>query len=347
MVFVDSVVGFTSLILGISSLISPSQVPSAKVRIHIQSGKVSEDSGGNIPAVWLQDDDYGDIGSYTNWNFEKLKKNYYWNHDIQTTKPTELALLNVIARYTRYDSYAKEMRSGPLNDAICIAYMSWSPDNSMFNADTRRGAILGDHFYHCGYDWYPSGKYKRANGQDYEMRCGWIDGDNSSGNSVHATLLNTGILGHGHIENFYGGKGNIKDVCGWGIAFSQGALPRKRSASETFGNKAYITAGEGAVAICDSPTAWGPSMLSLSERIFCDMETKTKIPLCREDQTTGCMKYDRSLGKKNALGRRGLPKRSLAPLNVSREAASFDSYEVEYFTRSYINGTVYDDGFDV
>ncbi|KAF9580997.1 hypothetical protein BGW38_002143 [Lunasporangiospora selenospora] len=348
MVLVDSVIGFTSLILTISSFIRPYDVPNAKVRIQLQTGAVSADSGGHIPSVYLKGNDGYHMGAYTNWRTnDRRERNQYWNYDIETTRPTELALLELKASYSRYDASTGLTRTGPLNDGICITYLSWTPEGSMFNAKNRRGAITGDLFYHCGFDWYYSGKSMPSKGVNYEPRCGWVDGDNSSGNSVHSVLLNTGILGNGYLKGFYNSKKNIQDVCGWGIAFYKGALPRKRSATETFGNKAYITAGEGAISLCDSPTSWGPSMLSLSEGVFCDMETKTKIPLCHDGQTTGCMKYDRVQGKMNSRGRRGPPQRFLAPHNVSREAVSFDSYKVEYFTRSYMNGTVYDDGSDV
>ncbi|KAF9585699.1 hypothetical protein BGW38_001183 [Lunasporangiospora selenospora] len=349
MVVIDSIVGITGLLLTISSLISPSDVPKAKVRVQIQTGDVSGDSGGHIPSIYLKASDRGDIGSYTNWRTnDKIGTGDYWNIDIETTRPRELALLELTAKWTRYDNGNKEMRSGPLNDGICIAYMSWTPESTMFNAKNRKGAITGDLFYYCGLDWYHSAKtIPNKKGSPYTPRCGWIDGDNSSGNSAYSILLNTDILGDGYLKGFYKGKRNINEICGWGIGFSKGSLPRKRSATETFGNKAYITAGEGAISLCDSATSWGPSMLSLSEGIFCDMETKSKIPLCRNGQTAGCMKYDRVQGRMNSRGRRGPPQRFLAPLNVSREVASFDSYKVEYFTRSYTNGTVYDDGSDV
>ncbi|KAF9586672.1 hypothetical protein BGW38_010166 [Lunasporangiospora selenospora] len=348
MVLVDSIVGWAGLVLALALEINPHGVPNAKVRYHLQTGAVSRDSGGHIPAVWLKDTSNRPLGSYTNFN-RRDKKDYdqYWNYDIETSQTSELKTLNVRAEWTYYDTSTRQFRSGPLNDGICIAYMSWTPEDTMFNSEGRRGAITGDLFYHCGYDWYHSAKTKEINGQTYDLRCGWMDGDNSSGNSVHAMFLNTDILGKGYIDGYSKRNPNFSDICYWGVGFSKGPLPRKRSASEAFGNKAFITAGEGAISLCDSPTSWGPSMLSLAEGIFCDMETKTKTPICRDGQTTGCMKYDRVQGKVNARGRRGPPQRFLASRNVTRAAISFDSFKLDYFVRSYTNGTVLDDGTDV
>ncbi|KAG0215515.1 hypothetical protein BGX28_009563 [Mortierella sp. GBA30] len=120
---------------------------------------------------------------------------------------------------------------------------------------------------------------------------------------------------------------------------------------DVYGNKAYVTAGEGVIALCDVPTSWGKSMASLQEGIFCDMVTKTKVPICNRGKKDGCFNYNHRSRSNNA-GRRIERSLTLVPPTTSNNTlsptaaldVSFTSYELEYFVISDINGTVIDDG---
>ncbi|KAF9961514.1 hypothetical protein BGZ72_003352 [Mortierella alpina] len=342
--FVDSIVGWASLVVGIVGLISSSKVPYAKIRVQLVAARNGapgpSDDGGHIPTIQLRDTDGNDLGWYrTISSAQKMKASEYWNHDIKSIRPTELKTLDVRMEYEVSVRHARYKTS--MNDGLCLAYMAWVPEDAMFNHAARAGSITGDLFYYCGYSWYDAGRDIGGT----PLRCGWLDGDNSNGNSVHGMFLNTDILGSGYIKAYSKNNPNTRDICSWGVTFSGGPSPHsKRSTlASTYGNKAYVTAKGGATELCDSPTSWGPSMLSLEEGVFCDMATKTKIPMCTDDkQEDGCVNYKRRFTGKRSLS----PSRTLQAKNVSSDDISFSTYDLEYFTRSDINGTVIDDGAD-
>ncbi|KAG0298971.1 hypothetical protein BGZ98_010395 [Dissophora globulifera] len=295
-------------------------------------------SGGDIPSVVLGDTSGRNLGSFQTIG-ATIGSDQYKNYDISASN-SELKTLKVMMEVQSVQGGVKVTRS--LNDGLCLAYFAWTPEDTMFNYDARRGSITGDPFYFCGCSWYPSGKVRKG----YEVRCGWLDGDNSNGNSVYGMLLNTDILGDGFIESYSENYPDPSAICHWGVGFSGGASPNsKRSPSlEKYGNKAYVTAGTGAIAICDSPTSWGPSMLSLEEGIFCDMVTKNKIPICSPGMKERCVSYNNnnSLASGRARGQRNMTVNRL-----SRNEISLDSYELHYFVRSDVNGTVIEDGSEV
>ncbi|KAF9545302.1 hypothetical protein EC957_011056 [Mortierella hygrophila] len=108
------------------------------------------------------------------------------------------------------------------------------------------------------------------------------------------------IHGQGFLEDY----AKNKDLCHWGVSFGGGSisLSKREDPANVFGNETHMTSSDGAIALCDSATSWGPSMLSLEEGIFCDMSTKTKIPLCTDDNQKGCVKYNRQGGSSNRGG---------------------------------------------
>lgn len=46
------------------------------------------------------------------------------------------------------------------------------------------------------------------------------------------------------------------------------------------------------IELCNSETSWGPDEVSLNERMFCDMDTKTLYPLCEDQTTMNCFDLD-------------------------------------------------------
>jgi len=44
--------------------------------------------------------------------------------------------------------------------------------------------------------------------------------------------------------------------------------------------------------LCNSATSWGPDFVSESEGQFCDMNTKTLMPLCSKADIEGCVNVD-------------------------------------------------------
>ncbi|KAF9176942.1 hypothetical protein BGZ51_009321 [Haplosporangium sp. Z 767] len=348
--FLDSFVGLASLAVSIAGFINPHDVPNANIRVHLQSGQNGqsglEAADGHLPSITLKDTSNRLLGGFYQdyYNSKKLGSDMYWNYDIKSQIPSELRSLELKMESFRDRGpvWGNELHS--LDDALCLAYMSWSPEDSMFNYDARMGGVSGDLFYLCGHSWHYSGKQRKG----YHLRCGWLDGDDSTGNSVHGVFINTDVMAKNNIEAFVRNNPD-KSLCHWGVTFYKNASPHKRAPTkDVYGKKAYVTAGEGAIALCDSPTSWGISMLSLKEGIFCDMVTKTKVPICNRRKKEGCFNYNRRLNKAGRAIQRSLtlamPTTNstlslMAALDISHE-----SYELEYFVISDVNGTIIDDG---
>ena len=51
-------------------------------------------------------------------------------------------------------------------------------------------------------------------------------------------------------------------------------------------------AAHGAVDLCQSASSRGPSFVSIDEKTYCDMSTKTHYPLCSSTLTGGCFDVD-------------------------------------------------------
>jgi hypothetical protein len=341
MVTIDTLASWVGIANTLMAAVNPQSVPDAKVRVRFATGrdiKGLSGAGGDLPNVILTDTENRRLGFLDGTG--SLQHAMTKNFDIQTISGGTLKMLNV--------DMGSSANGKGYNDGLCLGQMIWAPEDKMWDAEQRRGIITGDLFYYCGYSWYMSGLWEG----DTELRCGWLDGDNSNGNSVYGFNINTDILGAGFIEGYARKYPNPSDICSWGIGFKKGnyhakrSYHQKRSIQDKYGNKAYVSASTGAIALCDSPTSYGPSFLSLEEGIFCDMHTKTKIPICGKGKIDGCVKYNSGQLRNNSGQlKKGLrPQRYLTTQNVTRGAISYDSYDLEYFTTTTLNGTVIDDG---
>ncbi|KAF9277031.1 hypothetical protein BGZ68_009578 [Mortierella alpina] len=306
--FVDNIQTLASVALTIVGFVgSLYTVPSGHIRVQILVGKNGHEglasAQGDIPLIHLQNSSKADIGVHDPGDVKRKTAdiNNAWTYDIPTTSSSELKFVELKMGYKDKLQTYLTREAGPqsLEDGICMAYLAWIPDHTMLNSDTRAGAITGDLFYLCGYSWYYSGR--QMDGK--HLRCGWLDYDNSNGNSVYGLFLNTDI---------------------W----------------DGFGNNAYVTAGAGAIELCDSLTSRERSMLSLQEGIFCDMATKTKVPMRRDGQTEGCIIYGDSRSIKRDSHIHGV----VRAVNASQEILSHNYFSLEYFVVSDINGVIIDDG---
>ncbi|KAF9962770.1 hypothetical protein BGZ70_007892 [Mortierella alpina] len=111
--------------------------------------------------------------------------------------------------------------------------------------------------------------------------------------------VNLEIMGHAFLKHHQG------TLCGVGLGLLKGhdgdvpgsptmsSLPDTEEHIAAFGNQVRVHKDLSAIQLCDSPTSWGSSFLSLDEGIFCDMSTKTKIPICKAGETDGCFIYER------------------------------------------------------
>ncbi|KAF9282956.1 hypothetical protein BGZ74_002050 [Mortierella antarctica] len=224
-------------------------------------------------------------------------------------------------------------------DALCLAVVSWAPPSTTHNYKLRAGMVTGDIFRLCGYDWNHSGQGIATNDGGFTyVSCAWMAIDRGFTKSFD---LNLGVMGNHFIGNF-----KNSNLCGLGIAFERGdeRVPRdpmKRSLSSpsehiaAFGNKLRVHKDLSAIELCDSPTSWGSSFLSLDEGILCDMSTKTKIPICKVGETGGCFVYE----KPRVNGRNAY--------STKRDVyvkGSTMKYNATYFVVSDANGKILDDG---
>ncbi|CAO3574522.1 unnamed protein product [Mortierella alpina] len=274
--------------------------------------------------------------------------------EIVTKSNQEIRSLDI-----RMDAFRNGIR-GPkisLNDEICLVSLVWTPRDSRPNYDSRRGAITGDLMAFCDYSWYPSGKVYHG----YELRCGWLDGGNSSGSSVKGLHLDLDKLGKGFVEAFARDHPDESSSCSNGVRFHPGDLPpSKRSVAansksctittntssdiiltpkDAFGNQAFLSNRVSAIELCKQPLTYGPSMVNTKEGIFCDMTTKKLVPMCNSTRTKGCMDYSRFQKRVHPALYRNLDAK-----DVPDNLISFDSFQIEYFTLTDVNGPIIDDG---
>ncbi|KAF9383810.1 hypothetical protein BGX21_001498 [Mortierella sp. AD011] len=173
----------------------------------------------------------------------------------------------------------------------------------------------------------------------YDATClaliGWTPNENGF---VGLLNINLDVMGEHFIGDYKG-----KDLCYWGVGMASGRYPRpkKRSLHSTdehiaaFGNQVRVHKSLSAIELCDSPTSWGSSFFSIEEGVFCDMSTKTKVPVCKAGETEGCFVYE-----KPVVNGRGVysTKRNVGVRGSTKK------YNATYFVTRDENGRVLDDG---
>ncbi|KAF9899625.1 hypothetical protein EC991_008534 [Linnemannia zychae] len=302
-------------------------------------------SNGYYPRLYIR----STSGRWTGemWPAGKLDNNAQKHVDVKLDRNEEVQYITSI--YTRHD-------------ALCLALMSWAPPPTTHNHKQRAGAITGDLFRLCGYPWNHSGQviFNEKSVKSHAS-CGWWGTDRGFINNFN---INLDVMSYGWLKDY-----KNSNLCGLGVSFRQGwngEIPRPPtrgmlSASEgplsapeeslppsagpsltperhlaAFGHHVRVNKELSAIDLCDSPNSWGSSFLSLDESIFCDMSTKTKVPICKSGDTDGCFVYERprATGRsrysiKRAMHVRGSPVK----------------YNATYFVLSDASGTVHDDGY--
>ncbi|KAG0332446.1 hypothetical protein BG004_001264 [Podila humilis] len=227
----------------------------------------------------------------------------------------------------------------PYRDALCLALMSWAPPPTTLNYNERAGIITGDVFRLCGYIWNHSGQYVHSAGGTVHASCGWFGGDRGF---VSLLNINLNVMGNHYVKGYAN-----SNLCGLGVGFERGwdgstpnppskrSLPTPERHVAAFGNQVRVHKELSAIALCDSPTSWGSSFLSIDEGIFCDMSTKTKIPICKVGETDGCFVYE----KLRVNGRGGYSTKR----NMYVKGSDV-KYNATYFVTTDGNGKIVDDG---
>ncbi|KAG0276547.1 hypothetical protein BGZ96_003233 [Linnemannia gamsii] len=322
----DTVVGVVAFLLTAVSLIkSPDDQGFVAVSIwNGNDGDGLEGSAGGFPWISIKGTGGEDLGRDMDQN-RKLKNSAQVTVNVKVVDNIEVGTVRLSMHNT---------------DAICAAMISWAPSSNMPNAEHRAGFVVGDLFYFCGKAWNHSRQqhYLKDKKEWVNLKCGWLDADNTAPKSTKFVTINTDIMSTTNLGHFDAAK---NDICYWGFATATNAAysPMKRASEHLakFGNQVHVSKDLSAVELCDSETSWGSSFYSIDEKIFCDMSTKTKIPLCENGNVAGCFNYisprnSHSLGYSNQ--RRG----------SIRTPSGIRNFNVSYFTITDLNGNIVDDG---
>ncbi|KAG0274693.1 hypothetical protein BGZ96_004139 [Linnemannia gamsii] len=329
MVGLDSIlgyVGFVSTLLGWF----PSNPDKAEVRVKFWAGRDGFE-GPNAPPLWSAGGDLPkiDVRSTANKWIGKTENNLWIDSN---------ALLQTDVKLSGNEEINYLTLTSDRTDASCLALIGWTPNDSSPKGDKRKGYIIGDLFRLCGFAWNHSGQTVEvaSTGIEEYVNCGWMVRDRAG--FAGQLNINLDVMGEGYIKNYKG-----KDLCYWGVTLRSGksGRPSERSLSSSdghlaaFGNQVRVHKSLSAIDLCDSPTSWGSSFFSIEEGVFCDMSTKTKIPLCKAGETKGCFVYEKPIEN----GRGGYSTKR----NVGVRGSTV-RYNATYLVTSDQNGRVIDDG---
>ncbi|KAK3805736.1 MAG: hypothetical protein J3R72DRAFT_112228 [Linnemannia gamsii] len=331
MVAIDSILGYVGFIATLMGWF-PDNPDKGQVRLKFYAGRDGYQevgdplwgSAGGLPMVNIRSTSNEWIGKNPHYVFNKIGSNEQKQIDIPMSKNQEINFMIL----TTHD-----------DDASCLALIGWTPNDSIPHAQRRKGFIIGDIFRLCGWAWNYSGQVMEVadSRKTVNINCGWMVARRDG--FVGQLNINLDVMADGFIDDYKG-----MDLCSWGVSMRSGFLDRpatKRSLSSpdehvtAFGNQVRVHKSLSAIELCDSPTSWGSSFFSIEEGVFCDMSTKTKVPLCKTGETKGCFVYERPIvngrgeySTKRTVGVRG----------------STMKYNATYFVTSDQDGRVVDDG---
>ncbi|KAG0294491.1 hypothetical protein BGZ98_001755 [Dissophora globulifera] len=317
----DTVIGVAAFLLSAVALIkSPEDQGSVAVSIwNGKDGNGLTGSAGGFPWISIAGTGGELLGTDQDQN-RKLANNAQKTVDVKVNANIEVKIIGL------------QMQS---SDAICAAMISWKPSSNIPNANDRAGFVVGDLFYFCGRAWNYSGQRYYDSNNWVDLRCGWLDDDNTAPGSAKIVNINTDIMSTTNLKHFDAAK---NDICYWGFgtATADNAKFALKSASEhgiKFGNQVHVNKDLSAVGLCDSETSWGPSFYSIKEKTFCDMSTKTKVPLCENGDVSGCFNYISPRSSKSNQRHGSIQ----TPSGVR-------NFNVTYFVITDHNGKVVDNG---
>jgi len=334
---IDSIVGLTGLFLTVFGMVSKDSVYEQGV-INVQMWAGSGDGhGGRLPSVRIMDT-RDDLQANHNSKDTLLYYNENKAINIKVSKNSEPKMIGIEALNAR-----------SFQDSPCIAMIGWNPSKYLPPINEpikRRGAIPGDVVWTCGGAWDYSGQER-----DHKyLRCAWFGTRGHITGMTKILSINTDVIS----ERNFPSNPNWDTYCYWGTAREVAQLtgpPRATVSREktiehikNFANRVPVHMSLSAIKLCNDPQSWGSSFYSIDEGVFCDMSTKTKIPLCteRQDGRDGqCFEYT----KPSNLTFRSSGKRRINIKNQKANATvSYSSYVAEYFVISDLNGTITDNG---
>ncbi|CAE7195967.1 hypothetical protein CFE70_007679 [Pyrenophora teres f. teres 0-1] len=193
------------------------------------------------------------------------------------------------------------------NDATCIAWITVVQFDN-----TPPGAWTGDIGWKCGQRWYNSvesaGRLKDED-KEYIPKCTWIDADHSNDIVNAALKFDVKAYGENVLDTVNG------DACAPTLfGPDSGPIADQPGKRDTDDRPLWMTerlimsnfTSQPAEELCSSATSWGPDFIG-SDGKFCDMSSKTLIPLCSSEAIDGCIEVDENEGalvKRMSVARR-------------------------------------------
>lgn len=184
---------------------------------------------------------------------------------------------------------------------VCIAGVSIKiGDHFEWVLSGELGRICGAAYYESSRYVLPEDRYTQA------PPCVWVERD-------HPIRLNLAV----ESEQIGYEVKDPTDLCRspfmtWAPGNSAGAERRQISGGSPFDGTLIKSARliSSAVRLCGAATSQGPSFLSLSERIYCDMKTRNLYPVCEEGMEGVCFDLEDDelveVKKPGAIGQRGI-----------------------------------------
>ncbi|KAK0113923.1 hypothetical protein ONS96_014772 [Cadophora gregata f. sp. sojae] len=208
------------------------------------------------------------------------------------------------------------------DDAICIAWVTVAQKD-----ETLGGRWTGDVGYSCGENWYEQAEFAGYIDKDgpqteenkFIPHCSWLDGDHTNDIKSAAMKFRTLAYGEESTNTINNGAGCTATI--WGTdtgpindkPSGKRSLQKARSGlkprPEWMESRLVVSniTQHSAKDLCTSATSWGPDFVSESEGLFCDMGTKTLLPLCGGQDVDGCVDVDeveKKVKKRTVVARR-------------------------------------------
>ncbi|KAF9970269.1 hypothetical protein BGZ65_011254, partial [Modicella reniformis] len=212
MVGLDSILGYVGFIATLVGWF-PDNPDRGQVRVKFWAGRDGTNSGselwgsaGYLPRIDIRSTSNEWIGE-GGYLYNKIGNNEQKQEDVDMDKNQEINYITLTHQTT---------------DAACLALIGWTPNDSIPNADRRKGFIIGDIFRLCGYAWNHSGQSVRVDDtKRYEsVDCGWMVADRDG--FVSQLSINLDVMGDHFIDDY-----KDKDLCYWGVGMRAGGFPAR------------------------------------------------------------------------------------------------------------------------
>ncbi|KAK4504568.1 hypothetical protein PRZ48_005484 [Zasmidium cellare] len=188
-------------------------------------------------------------------------------------------------------------------DAPCISWISVSQYDG-----SPGGAWTGDIGKACGDYWYHAGGQEAGTfadpcpqeGCSWRPVCAWLDADHSADYPYGAMKFNVRAYGELSEDTVKAGEDHVCASTLW--ASDSGPIndkPAKREqrVRSSWMNSTLIVSSvssQTATELCHHDKSWGPDFIGVDGK-YCDMESKTVMPVCSDTFVRDCVEVDQQL----------------------------------------------------